>query len=145
MRCQERRARAEYAELPKSADAAPRPDSATWRRTAKHRRAARGESRDEIVRQRADYDGAPRSFSGSLTPNFWVEMEALRTERTLESIDNGQRSLTYAGPTPLNLHQAAFDAADSGWYATGPGVVVAKSGTRAVTERKTFAVRLSER
>lgn len=42
---------------------------------------------------------------------------------------------------PLVRHdtQAAFDAAPAGWYVAGPHLVLAKSGSRAVAEPKTFA------
>lgn len=39
----------------------------------------------------------------SYTPQFQVENGGSKAARALESIDNCQRSLAYAGPFPLNF------------------------------------------
>jgi alpha-glucosidase len=77
------------------------------------------------------YDGAPDQR------NNVVELFVRDADAVAVDV-NGQ-------PLSQRLTQAAFDAADSGWYASAPGVVVAKSGTLSVTESKNFVVRLGQR
>nr|BAD34980.1 6-alpha-glucosyltransferase [Arthrobacter globiformis] len=60
--------------------------------------------------------------------------------------DGTQASTVSLGSVPLTEHanKAAFDAASSGWYNAGGGLVVAKAASSSVNTAKTFSFTLGE-
>lgn len=64
----------------------------------------------------------------------------------IELVTNTQASGVTLNGTPLTQYpsKSAFDAAASGWYNAGGGLVVAKSGAQSVTSAKTFQFTLGQ-